>query len=389
MPPMAKQRNPAGKAGKKKRDPGAEAADRPMPVDPFLAAGRQDPSEPPKPRGHGMDAVSAHLDRGWDLLQRGDFDRARLSAEQVLRHDASSPEAYTLLGAIAAALGDTDTALANYRRAMELDPGFIDPVLYAAETCMWPLEDYEQARELCEHALSLAEEEDEYLDALLLKAEIEAGLGEDEAALATLGELPPVEFPEAIYHLRAARTLQDLGEEEEARSHYELALERDSSLTEAVHGLGLCAEARGDRKEMIARFQEVRARDLKEPAPPWGVGAARFEAICEEAMEGLPERIRDLLKDIPVVASDYPTEELVADGVDPRVLGFFAGVPYPEKQTVGGVPHLDCIFLYQRNIERIARSEAEVELEVQKTLVHEAGHFFGLSEEELEDMGLG
>jgi tetratricopeptide (TPR) repeat protein len=347
------------------------------------------PPAAPMAQARGMDAISAHLDRGWDLLQRNDFAGAQRSASEVLKLDARSPEAYTLLGAIAAAQGHTDEALQNYEQAMELDPDFIDPLLYAAETFMWPLEDYEQALELCVQALEIAEEEDEFLDALLLKAEAELGLGDDEAALRTLEELPPVDFPEPVYHLRAARTLLDLGQGEAAMEHYERALERDPSLTEAVHGLGLCAEERGDREALIRHFLKVWELDQKEPQAPWGISPERFEELCTQILTELPERIRTLLANVPLVASDYPSRELVAEGSDPRMLGLFAGVPYPDKQNVGGTPHLDCIFLYQRNIERVARSVAEVELEIKKTIVHEAGHFFGLSEEELDDMGLG
>ena len=82
--------------------------------------------------------------------------------------------------------------------------------------------------------------------------------------------------------------------------------------------------------------------------------------------------------------------EIVTDGGDPRMLGFFSGVPYPEQSNIAGAPpHLDRVFLYQRNIERYSRTNDEVEEEIRKTLLHETGHFFGLSEEELEAMGLG
>mgnify|MGYP001602101261 FL=1 len=65
-------------------------------------------------------------------------------------------------------------------------------------------------------------------------------------------------------------------------------------------------------------------------------------------------------------------------------------MPYPEKSSVtGAIPHLDAIHLYQRNIERVCRSRDEVASEIRTTVLHETGHFFGLSEEDLEEMGLG
>ncbi|MCS6913675.1 MAG: metallopeptidase family protein [Myxococcales bacterium] len=335
-----------------------------------------------------MDAISAHLDRGWDLLQKNDFRGATVSAQEVLKLDEQSPEAYTLLGAIAAAQGQAEEALEHYGRAMELDPEYIDPLLYAAETYMWPLGEYEEALELCQQALDMAEEEDEYLDALLLKAEVELGLGDLKAARATLSELPPVDFPEPVYHLRAARSWLDLGEIGDAEAHFRKALAGNSELAEAVHGLGLCAEERGDRAAMVEHFLKVYEMDQQEDRAPWGVDPERFEDICNQAVRELPERIQKLLQNVPIVAADYPSREIVAEGSDPRMLGFFAGVPYPDKSNLGGPPQLDCIFLFQRNIERVVRSREQLELEVRKTILHEAGHFFGLSEEELEEMGL-
>ncbi len=387
---MAKTRNPAQNAGKqdpkKKGDPQAQ---RGRQIDPEPSADKTATlSNAPRPPGMGMDEISAHLDRGWDLLQQGDFQKAKLSAARVIELDENSPESYTLLGAISAASGDADQAILYYQRAMDIDPEFIDPVLYAAEAYMWPLGDFVEAVRLCQRALDLAEEEDEYLDAILLKAEAELGMGDEDSAQATMAELPEIDLPEPIYHLRAARTFLDMARVEEAESHYKKALQRDPQLADAVHGLGLCAEESGDIETMVKQFQKVRELDMNEDPASWALSPDRFEEVCTRAVADLPDRIRKLLANVPVVAADYPSEELVKDGTDPRALGFFTGVPYPQQPNVGGAPHLECIFLYQRNIERIARTPEEVEDEIGKTLVHEAGHFFGLSEEDLERMGL-
>ena len=81
-------------------------------------------------------------------------------------------------------------------------------------------------------------------------------------------ELPEVDLPEGLYHLRAARTLLELGQIKEAEQHFQRAVHREPQLSDAVHGLGLCAEERGDRKAMIKHWLEVRERDLVEPAVP-------------------------------------------------------------------------------------------------------------------------
>ncbi len=140
---------------------------------------------------------------------------------------------------------------------------------------------------------------------------------------------------------------------------------------------------------MVKAWLRVRELDLEEPAVSWSMTQDDFEKVAEDALSELPDRIGKLLENVPIVAADYPSIEIVAEGNDPRMLGFFSGVPYPEKSHLGGAPHLDCVFLYKLNIERVARNRDEAAKEIRITLLHETGHFFGLSEEELEAMGLG
>jgi predicted Zn-dependent protease with MMP-like domain len=336
-----------------------------------------------------MDAITAHLDRGWDLLKKNDLRAAEHSARQALGMEPDSPEALTLLGAIAVADGDEEEALEQYRRAMEADPEYVSPMLYAAELMLAPDGDPDEALRLVDDALELAEDEDEYLDALLLKAEALLGFGDaDDEARELLTELPPLPLPDPSFHLRAARCFFDLADMKQAEHHYRCALEGAPDEAEAWHGLGLVCDERGDDKGRTAAWTRVRELDLAEPRPPWAISQDEFEAIAEAVLEELPPRVKQLLENVPVLAADYPTPEMIADGTDPRLLGYFAGVPYPEKSSVGGGGHLDCIYLFQKNIERVCRDKNEVVEEVRVTVLHETGHFFGLDEADLERMGL-
>jgi tetratricopeptide (TPR) repeat protein len=331
----------------------------------------------------------AELDRCWGLLERGDLDGAQSLALTLLRTDGDAPELYVLLGMIEGMQGEPEKALGYYDRAMDIDPEYVEPIICAAELQIWELENYDKALTLCERALDLAEEEDEYVDALLLKAEALSNLEREQEAYATLQELPAIALGEPSYHLRAARLLLDLGYNDDARDHFKRALQLEPDNSDALHGIGMCASEDGDRATMIECFQKVRLADLEEAPPPWGVSSARFSELCSLAIDDLPDDLRKLIANVPVIATDYPSAELVKDGVDPRVLGLFTGVPHGEKSSVGGPPHLDAIFLFQRNIERMAYSTEDVENEIHITLVHEAGHFFSLSDDQLEAMGLG
>jgi predicted Zn-dependent protease with MMP-like domain len=153
---------------------------------------------------------------------------------------------------------------------------------------------------------------------------------------------------------------------------------------DAIYGLGLVAEARGAQAEMIERFAEVLALDTKEPHPPWRPSDERMEALVEEVLGELPERARELLANVPIVVESRPSRAQVQEGLDPRLLGLFSG----PTMTDSDAPMLRQITLYTCNLERASATLEDLEEEIRVTLLHETGHFFGLDEEGLEDLGL-
>jgi predicted Zn-dependent protease with MMP-like domain/Tfp pilus assembly protein PilF len=331
--------------------------------------------------------LEADLDEGWRALDEGDLDKTKAAVEAALAKEAQSPEAHTLAGALAAAEGDSERAMASYERAMELDEAYVEPRLLAAELAA--LEgDGETALQLCDEALDVADEEEDYLDALLLKAEVQLAEDDPDAAASTLAELPPVDLPTASHHQRAAECMLELEEVDEAERHFQAAARLDPASADPIYGLGLVAEARGDEEQQRAQFRQVAALDRKAPAAPWTLSAARLEEQVEAALAELPPRARKLLENVPILVEDYPADELIDEGVDPRSLGLFTGVPYPEQSSMGTAPHLERVLLFQRNIERLARTAEEVEEQIRVTLLHETGHFFGMDEEDLADVGL-
>src|SRR5258706_1453144 len=140
--------------------------------------------------------LEATLEDGWTRLAAGDVAGARAAAEAAVALDARSADAHTLAGAVAAAEGDRERALAAFRSAMKLDAEAFEPAILAAELLAGE-EDLDAALTAAGAALDRADEEDDFLDALLLKAEIEIPLDDRAAPAATLAELPPadVELP--------------------------------------------------------------------------------------------------------------------------------------------------------------------------------------------------
>jgi predicted Zn-dependent protease with MMP-like domain len=119
------------------------------------------------------------------------------------------------------------------------------------------------------------------------------------------------------------------------------------------------------------------------------IDRARFEALAREALEELPEEFARLMRNVSVVVEDYPTEEDTLETGVPldELLGLFAGVSHAEQDLFFDLPPPlpDRVILYQRNLEALCSSEEELVHEIRLTLLHEVGHYFGLSEEELEE----
>ena len=77
------------------------------------------------------------------------------------------------------------------------------------------------------------------------------------------------------------------------------------------------------------------------------------------------------------------------DGVDPRLLGMFSGVSMPHQSTLGGASFPNVITLFQRNLEAETDDDAELQEQIRITVIHETAHYFGLSDDDLERLGLG
>jgi predicted Zn-dependent protease with MMP-like domain len=113
-------------------------------------------------------------------------------------------------------------------------------------------------------------------------------------------------------------------------------------------------------------------------------------AVAEAALAELPERAQALLRGIPIVVADRPAEADVDAGLDPRALGLFSGTAHGDGSTaLGGQPGLTQIVLFRGNLEHAAGDEDELRDEIRTTLLHETGHFFGLDDAALEELGLG
>lgn len=148
---------------------------------------------------------AAHLDRGWSLLDRSEFEAARQSANHAQRIRPDAPDAAVLLGAIALAEGDAGESLRWYDQAIELDPDYFEPYAAAAQVALFDLGDATRALHYCDDALELdAVSAIDAMDLELLGSECLISLGRDDEARARLDTLREHPLFTAILHNVAA-----------------------------------------------------------------------------------------------------------------------------------------------------------------------------------------
>ena len=116
---------------------------------------------------------------------------------------------------------------------------------------------------------------------------------------------------------------------------------------------------------------------------------AAFTRLVAEAVRLIPPRFRREMKNLALVVEEEPSPELLAEmEIEPpdSLYGLYQGTPLTERSWGWGNALPDRITIYQRPIEEDCDDEDEMRAVIGETLIHEVGHYFGLSEEEIEEI---
>jgi predicted Zn-dependent protease with MMP-like domain len=116
-----------------------------------------------------------------------------------------------------------------------------------------------------------------------------------------------------------------------------------------------------------------------------------FEDLVRDAVSAVPEKFLSKMGNVSIVVADRPTAgQMLENNLRPGdvLYGLYDGVPLPERGSY--VPPLpDVITIFQESIERTSRDINELAEQVRTTVFHEVAHYFGFSDSELGEMGLG
>ncbi len=119
----------------------------------------------------------------------------------------------------------------------------------------------------------------------------------------------------------------------------------------------------------------------------------RFEtlvfAAATDVLAQLPPDLRADAELVILDVADQPTPEQLrlVESVGMTLLGLYEGVPLIARHADSVILHPDRITLFRFPLAALCRTEVELKTQIRKTLIHELGHYFGFSEEELQERG--
>jgi predicted Zn-dependent protease with MMP-like domain len=110
---------------------------------------------------------------------------------------------------------------------------------------------------------------------------------------------------------------------------------------------------------------------------------AQFERLVAKALDALPQQFAERLKNIAVMVEARPSPE-VAGELGEDILGLYQGASELEQSPMASFELPEVIVIYQENIEAVCRTDGEIVEEVRKTVIHEIGHHFGLTDDQMD-----
>jgi predicted Zn-dependent protease with MMP-like domain len=341
-------------------------------------------------------------DRYWDCLDQameashgGRTEEALAWLEQALIAHPEGAEAHNGRGEILWDEGKIDEALHEFDRSVQADPKFITAYLNRAELVVEDLSEFERAVQLCDELLAgtpglprldrANEAEVHYLKAkaVFYLDDLEGALFLVRRALKTGGDV-------SIYRAFEGQILFELGRFADSKRALDAAIALDPESGHAVYHMGLVLERLGERDDSQRAFAKANALDPERYLLPLEVDEEFFREAAAEAIDNLPRSIREYVEDAPVVIEDFPSDALIAsESVSPQILGLYLGVPKTEAQAGAQPQDVTRVILFKSNLEKVCSSRDELVEQIQVTVLHEIGHHLGLSEEDLERLGLG
>lgn len=247
--------------------------------------------------------------------------------------------------------------------------------------------DLDVARKFAERGLAACRSArlapDATVPGLYVLAAVDAERLDDDAALAQLAKLraiAPRDVDALLLEARvrtglrqfaaAERLLQDVPADEPA----------------AVYQRAILAELQGRQAEADRCYAQAHAADADAFPLPVRIDDHEVHVLLNETIAELPRTVVETFRNLTVDLLPVPDASLHGD-VDPEILGLYAGTPIGDAEAAP-VRLPDRIYIFKRNVERIASDRITLIEQLRITLLHELGHHLGWDEDDLAERGL-
>ncbi len=335
------------------------------------------------------------LDEANNALDEGRFEDALEKSEAALKKSPGELEALGLRAAALTELGEWEEADLAYAQLMKREPNEASWTLAAADVMIrQPGDDAERLEAgvglLQKIERQVTADERLHFEWLMLQAISLNQLGELKASLKALDQALKLDDEDPEARLEHAVTLFELGRFPDAKKELAALAKALPEDPWPPHYLGLLAERAGDAAAAAKLFAQATELDPGAFPPPTVLSEQQFDAAVKEAIAKLPEHAKAELGNVTISVEPFPDDASLGSGeVTPTILGVFHGTPLDERNPTVAEHHVTAqIILYQRNLERFARSHDELIEQIGVTVLHEVGHLLGLDEEELYERGL-
>jgi len=291
---------------------------------------------------------------------------------------------------VAEATGDVDAATQAYEQLAALDPTATLPAIRLAALELDYNDDPDRALELLAAAEPRITDPEDRIEAIFTRTKAYVAKADRAAALATLTAIDAITLAAGDREPLATLALE--AEAPELALSFAQPLLAEPELEPAeranvLHLLGAIYAELGRDADMAQAWRGCRDLDAQTVATPVvDLSNDELDAIASAALAELPANARQLLERVPILVDEAPSDALIADGVDPRLLGLFQGTPLPEGGDLA--PSVTAIWLFRRNLMQLSESRDDVVEEVRITVLHETAHYFGMDEADLEELGL-
>lgn len=176
-----------------------------------------------------------------------------------------------------------------------------------------------------------------------------------------------------------------------ARDHLRKAVEADPRHADARWALARVCEELGERQEMIEHDLVVLRLDAAADRRD-GRGTQEdldvIERTAEDIIASVPEEFAERLANVPIVLEPRPSAGIVAEGFDPRALGLFEGADDRGQRSHELDVRPTRIVLFYANLLATCPDDETLREQIEITVLHEVGHFFGLDEDDVDALGL-